>query len=214
MRGLDGGGGSAAWTAEAGLPAAGLKGGEALLFVGRRYGLEGRRRKTLLAAVDLLRRGGVSFGVLGAEEPETGRATLEIGALDLFDRLAARAAEAIRRSGARTVICLDPEDLSTFRAHVPKVADLSGIRFVSVAEVLDELVAKGRIKPRKRIDARVAYHDPCRLGRLSEASLDWRGEIKKILGHLVIYDPPRPVNRGTFGCYDPPPPHPPRHSRP
>jgi Fe-S oxidoreductase len=50
----------------------------------------------------------------------------------------------------------------------------------------------------------VAYHDPCTLGRLSEPFQPWSGELVKVKGQLVIYDPPRPVNRGAEVCYEPP----------
>ncbi len=110
----------------------------------------------------------------------------------------------MRASGARTVICIDPHDLGAFRAHIPKVADLDGIRFVHAVEFLDELASAGRLRPGKPLRKRVAYHDPCRLGRLSEPYRAWSGEQKKVKGQLVIYDPPRPVNRGAEGCYEPP----------
>jgi Fe-S oxidoreductase len=70
--------------------------------------------------------------------------------------------------------------------------------------VLDRLVAEKKLVARRPLRARVAYHDPDTLGRLSEAFQHWDGEIKKLMGQLVVYDPPRPVNRGTYGVYDPP----------
>jgi Fe-S oxidoreductase len=113
-------------------------------------------------------------------------------------------AEAIGRSGAATVICADVLDLNTLKAQTPKVADLGGAKIIHAVEVLDELVKQRKLIPEKKLSARVAYHDPCNLGRLSESFKNWQGQMKKILEQLVIYDPPRPVNRGTGGCYDPP----------
>ena len=129
---------------------------------------------------------------------------LEIGDQELFNDLAVLAVEKLRASGATRVLCLDPDELNAFRAHVPKAADLTGIEFVPVVELLDRLVRKKKIRPGKRINAKVAYHDPCKLGRLSEPFREWNGKIKKIMGQLVLYDPPRPVNRGAAGCYEPP----------
>jgi Fe-S oxidoreductase len=112
--------------------------------------------------------------------------------------------EAVMRSGARTVVCADVDDLNALRAHTPKVADMGDRTVLHAIEMLDRLVRRRKLKPKKRLDARVAYHDPCNLGRLSEPFRYWRGEMKKIMQHLVIYDPPRSVNRGTYGCYEPP----------
>jgi len=191
------------WLEEAGL-STGLNGTPTLLFVGRRYARKKEHRQTLLNLVNLLRSAGVAFGVLGAEEPPAGIEALEIGDQDLFNDLAVQAVEKLRTSGVTRVVCLDPDELNAFRAHVPKAADLTGIEFVPAVELLDTLVRKKKIRPRKKINAKVAYHDPCKLGRLSEPFRDWNGEIKKIMGQLVLYDPPRPVNRGASGCYEPP----------
>jgi Fe-S oxidoreductase len=191
------------WVEEAGL-SAGMNGTGTLLFVGRRYARRKEHRQTLLNLVRLLRSAGVAFGVLGADEPPTGMEALEIGDQDLFNELAVQAVEKLRACGATRVVCPDPDELNAFRAHVPKAADLTGIEFVPAVELLDTLVKKNKIRPRKRVNAKVAYHDPCKLGRLSEPFRDWNGQIKKIMGQLVIYDPPRPVNRGASGCYEPP----------
>jgi len=189
---------------EAAKLSAGLNGEGTLVFVGRLFARKNAHRQTLLNFVGLLRSAGVPFGVLGPEEPPTGMEALEVGDQDLFDQLALQAVRKLRAAGATRVVCLDPDDLNGFRAHVPKAADLTGIEFVAAVEILETLVRKRKIRPRKRIDGRVAYHDPCKLGRLSEPFRDWNGEIKKIMGQLVLYDPPRPVNRGAFGCYEPP----------
>lgn len=191
------------WLRELGM-AAGMEGRKTLLYVGDRYALRRELRKSLGNVVRLLRAGAVDFGALGDEEPSTARVALDIGDEARFNRHALRVAKAVRRSGATTVICIDPHDLNALRAHVPKVEDLGAVKVVHVVEVLDQLVRKGTLNPTRRLDKRVAYHDPCTLGRLSEPFNPWRGVLKKVMGQLVIYDPPRPVTRGTHGCYEPP----------
>jgi Fe-S oxidoreductase len=191
------------WLKEAGLTP-GMEGKDTLLFVGDRYALLKERRQTLLNLVELLNMGGISFGLLGDEEPSTGRQVLDIGDQERFNRYAEQTTTAIKRSGAKTVICADALDFNAFRAHLPKASRLNGVKMVHAVEVLCNLVKKKKIKPRKKYPARVAYHDPCSLGRLSEPYIGWEGVRKKVMQQLVIYDPPRPVNRGTSGCYEPP----------
>jgi len=182
----------------------GMNGAKTLLFVGDRYALQPGHRRTLLHLVELLERAGVAFGLLGDDEPSTGRVALDIGDEERFDRQAHKVAAAIRASGAATVLCADALDFNTMRAHLPKVVDLGSVKSVHAVEVLDELVAGEKLVPRRPLQARVAYHDPDTLGRLSEPFRHWEGELKKVMGQLVVYDPPRPVNRGTYGVYDPP----------
>ena len=181
-----------------------MRGASTLLFVGDRHALQPTHRSTLRHLVDLLAASGVEFGLLGDDEPSTGRVALDIGDEERFDRQAQRVASAIRESGATTVLCADALDFNALRAHVPKVVDLGGVEIVHAVELLDEMVGEGRLTPRQPLIARVAYHDPATLGRLSEPYRSWSGQIRKQLGQLVVYDPPRHVNRGTYGVYDPP----------
>jgi Fe-S oxidoreductase len=179
------------WLRETGR-APGMHGAKTLLFVGDRYALQPRHRRTLLHLVELLESGGAAFGLLGDAEPSTGRVALDIGDEERFDRQAEKVAAAIRSSGADTVLCADALDFTTLRAHLPKVEDLGGVKIAHAVERLDELVAQRKLV------------DPDTLGRLSEPFQHWEGEVKKLMGQLVVYDPPRPVNRGTHGVYDPP----------
>ena len=51
--------------------------------------------------------------------------------------------------------------------HIKLFADLDGIRFVHAVEFLDELASAGRLRPSRPLRKRVAYHDPCDLGKRS-----------------------------------------------
>lgn len=191
------------WIRESGR-STGMNGAQTLLFVGDRYALQRRHRKTLLHLVELLERAGVPFGLLGDDEPSTGRVALDVGDEERFDRQARKVTAAIQASGANTVLCADALDFNTIRAHLPKVADLGTVKTVHAVEALDALVTAKKLVPRRPLHARVAYHDPDTLGRLSEPFRHWEGNLKKVMGQLVVYDPPRAVNRGTHGVYEPP----------
>lgn len=194
-------GSKGAWLREAGISP--VPTGDLLLYVGCHMSLLPEHRRTLLTLVSLLGRAGYRFSVLGDREPCCGRAVLEIGDLERFDRMARRTLKAFRDAGVKKVVCTDPHSYATFRGHYPKVESLD-IEVCHVVELLAEAVRDGRLKCTKPFPKRVAYHDPCHLGRLGETLTPWNGEIKKLLGQLVVYDPPRPVNRGTQGCYEPP----------
>lgn len=174
-----------------------------LLYVGCRYALIPARRKSLLSLAALLKRAGYEFSVLGDEEPCCGRMALDIGDQERFNRMAEETIRAIKKTGAKKVVCADAECYSTLRAHFPKAAE-AGFEVLHPVELLARAVKKRKLKFTRPFKGRAAYHDPCNLGRLSEKYVGWDGEIKKVMGQLVIYDPPRPVNRGTNGCYDPP----------
>ncbi|MBV6510522.1 MAG: hypothetical protein JJLCMIEE_03680 [Acidimicrobiales bacterium] len=174
-----------------------------LVLVGSAYALRTERRATLRNLVRLLGAAGVDFSVLGEGEPDTATMALHIGALDLFDRLARDLVTTLQRGGVQEIVCADPEDFATLRGHYPKVVQ-HDMRVRHAVEVLDEALAKGSLKPRHVVRKRVTYHDPCSLGRRSEEFQPWEGEVHKIMGQLLVTDPPKPVNRGTEGVYDAP----------
>lgn len=176
---------------------------DVLLLVGAPYALLPERRATLLALVRLLDAAGMDVAVLGAREPDCGTVALQLGARAMFDRLATDAIDLLNASRAREIVCADAEDYATIRGHWPKVGALRP-RVRHAAEVLSDAVAGNRLRPVHRIERRLAYHDPCSLGRRSEPHVDWEGEVRKVMGQLLVYDPPRPVNRGADGCYEAP----------
>lgn len=189
------------WLAEVDVPKAAAA--PYLLWIGPHYASSPARRDTLRHALALLHAAGVGFTVLGGDEPYTGRAALEIGDRALFQRCARRAADAINASTAREVICLSAEDYATLRNQTPRVASLhKPIRHVT--ELYAQLIQRHQLGPRRAQEVTVAWHDPSYLGRLSEPYQPWSGERKKVSGQILIYDPPRPINYGAQGCYDPP----------
>ncbi len=192
-----------AWMKKAGIKA-GTGRGDILLYVGDRYAANPDKHATIAALYRLLQSAGVKVRLLGKSEPSTGRQALDMGDQASFDHMIKAALAAVRHSGATTIVCADALDLNAFTTHGPKVADISGLSFVPAVTVLADLMKKKKLVPRKPFPANAVYHDPCNLGRLNEAHIHWDGEIKKIMGQLVIYDPPRPVNRGAGGCYEPP----------
>ncbi|MBI2566169.1 MAG: (Fe-S)-binding protein [Candidatus Schekmanbacteria bacterium] len=174
-----------------------------LLWVGPHYALLPELRTTLTHALKLLAAGGVRYAVLGASEPYTGRAALEIGDRELFASFARRAAAAVAASSAKGVVCLSAEDYATFRALLPRFSAV-GKPVLHVVELYDQLIRDGKLKPAKPVARALAWHDPSYLGRLSEPWTSWSGERVKTLGQMILETPPRPVNRGDHGCYDAP----------
>ena len=189
------------WLADA--PGVRVGHSERVLLVGSAYALMPERRRTLLALIELLDAASVAFSVLGSEEPDCGTMALHVGDRSRFDRLAGDAIDALNASGAQEIVCADAEDYATLRSHFPRVGQLRP-RVRHAVELLDEEVASGRLRLRFPVASRVAYHDPCSLGRRSEPHRPWTGRERRNEDQLLVYDPPRPVNRGDRGCYDPP----------
>ena len=60
------------------------------------------------------------------------------------------------------------------------------------------------VKPQKKQDIKLTYHDPCHLGRKGEEIEPWKGEWKLTGQHIYEPVPEKPWKIGRGGCYDPP----------
>jgi Fe-S oxidoreductase len=110
--------------------------------------------------------------------------------------------ELIKQSGAKTLVTGCAECYYSFKVLYDKFNLKNSLEVLHTAEYFDRLIKGGKIKPHKKLDLKVTYHDPCHLGRLGEPYIHWQG--KQIPGHIRLFDPPRTFRRGSYGVYEPP----------
>ncbi|MGB9804108.1 (Fe-S)-binding protein, partial [Desulfofundulus sp.] len=130
--------------------------------------------------VDLLKRGGVSFGVIGIEESCCGETVRKIGDEELFQKLAESNINLFKEKGVKKIITTSPHCLYTFKNEYP---DLGGeFEVVHYTQILADLVREGKLPLNVPLDKKVAYHDPCYLGRHNDIFEAPRALIKAIPG--------------------------------
>ncbi len=155
------------------------------------------------ATARILEASGTPF-VLLPDEWCCGNMLYSVGMIDEARELARRNAEAVRQTGAKTLLLSCAEGYRMWKVDYPKILGIStadlGFRVVHLAELVDETVKKGTLKLAHRIDLRLTYHDPCSMSRLSEPWAPWAGER----GLWGVVDPPLQRRRGTHGIYQPP----------
>jgi len=123
--------------------------------------------KTSAAAAEalprLLRLAGIDFGTLGLEEVCCGDPAHILGDQTLARELRDRNTRLFLSRKVKQLVTTSPHCLDTFRKNYP---ELDGrITCEHYVELLDWLLAKGRLKPLRQLDSRVCFHDPCYLGR-------------------------------------------------
>jgi Fe-S oxidoreductase len=173
-----------------------------LYHVGCRTSYDKDRWKVARATVSLLRKAGVDVGIAGGKEVCCGGRAYQMGYKDDFMRQAEQNLETFRKSGAEILVTSCADGYQAFKVLYDKYDMKPDLEVLHITEYLDRLIKEGRLKPRKKVDMRVTYHDPCYLGRLGEPYIHWEG--REIPGHIRIFDPPREFRRGTYGVYEPP----------
>ena len=139
-----------------------------------------RARRIALATVEILKRAGVDFGILGPEENCCAESIRKVGEEDLFQSLAKANIEAFKRHGVQKVLVSSPHCYHTFRNEYPDLG--ADFEVVHITQFLAELIQEGRIQPKKSFPKRVTYHDPCYLGRHNKIYEEPRRVLESIPG--------------------------------
>ena len=165
---------------------------EYLYWVGCSASYDRRNQAIARAVVKILKTAGVSFAVLAEERchAEVGR---RLGEEYLYQTVAQENVENLNRYGVRKVITHCPHCFNTIKNEFPQFGGTYEVIHHSV--LIQELIATGRIKPRKTLDATIVFHDSCYLGRYN-GIMDAPREVARAVPGLRVIDPPRRRERG------------------
>jgi Fe-S oxidoreductase len=126
----------------------------------------------------VLRTAGVNFGILGKKEPCCGDIARRVGELGLFEEQTEGCLDLFDKYDITDVATSSPHCFHTFKNEYPEAP----FRARHYTLVLREMLANGKLRFKKDVDATVTYHDPCYLGR-----------------HNQIFDEPREIIRSIPG---------------
>jgi len=175
---------------------------DVLYHVGCLTSYDKSMQKVAKATAKILQTAGVNFGIAGDAEICCGGRAYQMGYKKDFLKQAEKNMALIKESGVKTLVTACADGYEAFKVLYDKF-DLKGdLEVLHISEFMDKLIKDGKLKPKRAIDLSTTYHDPCRLGRLGEPWIHWKG--KKIPGDRFVFDPPKQYRRGTHGVYEPP----------
>ncbi|MDD5339512.1 MAG: (Fe-S)-binding protein [Dehalococcoidales bacterium] len=175
---------------------------DVLYHVGCLTSYDPEMQKLAKSIARILQKAGVNFGILGDAEMCCGGRAYQMGYKDAFLAQAKKTMAQIKKAGVKTLVTGCADGYQTFKVLYDRFNLKGDLEVLHITEYIDRLIKEGKLKPKKKVEMNVTYHDPCRLGRLGEPWIHWEG--KKIPGDRFVFDPPKEYRRGTKGIYQPP----------
>jgi Fe-S oxidoreductase len=133
-----------------------------LFYVGSAESFDARGQKIAIAFVEILKRSGIRFGILGPRETSTGECVRRAGNEMLFQQLARALIERLNGLGVKRIVTCDPHAFNTLKNEYPEFGGRYEV--VHHTQLIARLIADGRIRVNRSLE-RVIYHEPCYLAR-------------------------------------------------
>lgn len=157
---------------------------DVLWFVGDYASYHPRLQAATKALAKILNALGINFGILGPEENSDGDSQRLAGERGLFEAMAQKNAQTFRKYQFGEIITTDPHAFNALKNEYPALGISYPIRHYTqfLAERLDQI--KSLLK--KESKAKIAYHDPCYLGRANDVFDQPRALLTSIPGVELV----------------------------
>jgi Fe-S oxidoreductase len=140
-----------------------------LLYIGDEGSYDSRAQQIARSLAIVLKKAGVSFGILGAQEKSDGNEVEMLGEDGLFEQLAEKNIRLFNERSVKKIITLSPHAYNAFKNNYPALG--GDFDIFHYTQILRYLFCEGKLKGNMSTSDRVTFHDPCFLGR-------WNGEFE------------------------------------
>jgi Fe-S oxidoreductase len=140
---------------------------EYLYYVGCAGAFDSRSIQISLAMAKILDAAGVSWGILGTDEPCCGDSVRRLGNEYLFDRMVRQNIQLFQQRGVKKIIVSCPHGYSTFKNDYRQYG--AEFEVIHYTEFINKLIKEGRLNVNATDGlGKVVFHDSCYLGRYND----------------------------------------------
>ena len=143
------------------------------------------------------------------DEQCCGHPLFAMGHYDAFKKQMEQNIEQMKKTGAKRLVTSCAECYKTWKVDYPRILDINtsdlGFEVLHITELVEPALKDGSLELKNRVDLKIAWHDPCNLGRMSEPYRTWEGTR----GQWGCLEPAenfeaKEFNRGVNGVYEQP----------
>ena len=157
---------------------------DVLFWVGSMGSFDIRNQKIARSFTRLLDKAGVKFAILGNQEGNSGDTARRMGNEYLFQELCMQNIETFQSYNVRKIVTTDPHAFNTFKNEYPEFGLKAEV--FHHTQLLADLLQEGKLKPTKKVDEKIAYHDSCYIGRYNDIYESPRDILRAIPGIEIL----------------------------
>ena len=157
---------------------------EVLLFVCCSNAYDLRNQTAVRSMALIFKNMGIDFATLGSEEWCCGDHILRLGEKGLFEELAEHNMAMFQKFDAEKIVTMSPHCYNTFKNDKP-YSEMN-LNVQHYTQFLSEAITNNKIKLTKSLAKRIAYHDPCFLGKRNDVFDSPRQILQTLDGAEIV----------------------------